>query len=244
MPDQTRVVSPAFPYEMVRLEDGTKVKPPEDWALLKPGDPGLTRRVRAAGPCWTVQSKKGRKVFTGGVWAPASTIDRERAALERERLTPAYQAKMAKAAARRDAAQDVYVREFQASIVAFLAFAPVHEALARRLSAVVSAHATPVGSGTVARTKRIPVAQRAEAAVIAWMRHQTTSYDHLRIARVKGRRREVRAELARESRRLLAAYRNGEASPPDCPLVKALQAPATSAGGTSALFAPRKARSV
>jgi len=40
-------------------------------------------------------------------------------------------------------------------------------------------HATPVGSGTVARTKRIPVEQRAEAAVIARMRHQTTGHDSM-----------------------------------------------------------------
>jgi len=49
--------------------------------------------------------------------------------------------------------------------------------LAIRLARAVADHATPVGSGTVARTKRIPVEERAEAAVIAWMRHQTTGYD-------------------------------------------------------------------
>jgi len=48
----------------------------------------------------------------------------------------------------------------------------------------VSQHATPVGSGTVARTERIPIQQRAESAVIAWMRHQTTAYDNMKIARV------------------------------------------------------------
>jgi hypothetical protein len=51
----------------------------------------------------------------------------------------------------------------------------------------VTDHATPVGSGTVARTKRIPVEQRAEAAVIAWMRHQTTGYDGMVIPRIKGK---------------------------------------------------------
>jgi hypothetical protein len=44
---------------------------------------------------------------------------------------------------------------------------------------VVTTHAAPVGSGTVARTERIPIERRAEAAVIAWMRHQTTAYDNL-----------------------------------------------------------------
>eukprot|EP01035_Chromulina_nebulosa_P056444 gene56444-77358_t len=59
-----------------------------------------------------------------------------------------------------------------------------------------AAHATPVGSGTVARTKRIPIEQRAEAATIAWMRHQTTGYDSMTIPREKGLRREVRRMLA------------------------------------------------
>ena len=55
----------------------------------------------------------------------------------------------------------------------------------------------------MARTKRIPVEQRAEAAVIAWMRHQTTGYDNLVIPRVKGKRREVRRMLAQRSKELL-----------------------------------------
>ncbi len=57
----------------------------------------------------------------------------------------------------------------------------------QRLDRVVTDHATPVGSGTVARTKRIPVEYRAEAAVIAWMRHQTTGYDDMVIPRLVGK---------------------------------------------------------
>jgi hypothetical protein len=72
-------------------------------------------------------------------------------------------------------------------------------------------HATPVGSGTVARTKRIPIEQRAEAAVSAWLRHQTTGYDGMVIPRVKGKRREVRRILAARSKELLDGYRRGEA---------------------------------
>jgi hypothetical protein len=74
----------------------------------------------------------------------------------------------------------------------------------------------------VARTQRIPVEQRAEAAVIAWMRHQTTAYDHLTIARIKGKRREVRTALARESRRRLDGYRRNAPADAMCPLAEAL----------------------
>ena len=75
----------------------------------------------------------------------------------------------------------MYVEDFIGAVVAFLNFHPNHANLADRLAKVVTDHATPVGSGTVARTKRIQVEQRAEAAVIAWMRHQTTGYDTQRI---------------------------------------------------------------
>jgi hypothetical protein len=92
-----------------------------------------------------------------------------------------------------------------------LNFAPRHAALGKRLAAAIAAHAVPVGSGTVARTKRIPIEQRAEAATIAWLRHQTTAYDSMQIPRVKGMRREVRRLLAAKSRELLDGYRRGRA---------------------------------
>ena len=76
--------------------------------------------------------------------------------------------------------------------------------------------------GTVARTKRIPVEQRAEAAVIAWLRHRTTGYDGMVIPRVKGKRREVRRMLARRSHELLDRFRRGEPVGVDCPVKKAL----------------------
>lgn len=49
--------------------------------MLLPGDAALTRRVKAAGEHWVVQEKKGRKVFSRGVWAAIATIDAIRAEL-------------------------------------------------------------------------------------------------------------------------------------------------------------------
>jgi hypothetical protein len=95
----------------------------------------------------------------------------------------------------------------------------------------VTAHATPVGSGTVARTERIPIERRAEAAVIAWMRHQTTAYDSMTIPRVKGKRREVRRMLAARSKELLARYRCGDGAAASCPLAAALAGARTRAAG-------------
>jgi hypothetical protein len=59
--------------------------------------------------------------------------------------------------------------------------------------------------------------------VIAWMRHQTTAYDSMRIARVQGERREVRRELATISRAVLDLHRRDAAhAPAACPLCSAL----------------------
>ena len=83
-----------------------------------------------------------------------------------------------------------------------------------------------MGSGTVARTRRIPIERRAEAAVVAWLRHQTTAYDHMTIPRIKGKRREVRRVFAEQSKRLLAAYRaGGVVNVSTCPLARALAEP-------------------
>ncbi len=214
--------TPGVTPNTVRAADGTVKTAPAGWLLLPPGDAALTRRVKAAGEHWTVQEKKGRKVFSRGVWAPAATIERLRTELQAERTTKVHAKRKEADARRRENAQAAYVEDFFGAVVAFLAFHPRHAGLAERLARAVTDHATPVGSGTVARTKRIPVAKRAEAAVIAWLRHQTTSYDGMVIPRVKGKRREVRRLLARRSTELLSRYRRGEAVPEQCPLRKAL----------------------
>jgi hypothetical protein len=206
----------------VRSADGTVKTAPEGWILVPPGDAALTRRVKAAGEHWVVLEKKGRKVFSRGVWAPAATVERIRAELVAERSTDGYAKRKVADARRRDQTQTEYVEDFFGAVLAFLAFHPSHADLAERLARAVTDHATPVGSGTVARTKRIPVEQRAEAAVIAWMPHQTTGYEGMVIPKRKGKRREVRRMLARRSQELLHRYRRGESVGDDCPLKKAL----------------------
>ena len=138
---------------------------------------------------------------------------------------PSYQKKLDAGRARREKEQEAYVIEFQAAVFEFLAFVPSHRDLAETMALAITTHAVPVGSGTVARTKRIPLERRAEAAVIAWMRHQTTAYDDMVIPREKGARREVRRMLASRSRTLLGRYRrySGETSR-NCPLQEALSA--------------------
>lgn len=220
--DLGNVFLPGLTPNTVRTTDGKVLNVPNGWELLPPGDAALTRRVKAAGDHWVVQEKKGRKIFSRGIWAAAATIERIRAELEVERSTESFAKKREAAGRRREKAQADYVQDFHATVVAFLAFHPSHADLADRLARAVTDHATPVGSGTVARTKRLPVEQRAKAAVIAWMRHQTTGYDNLKIQRVKGKRREVRRLLAQRSKELLGRYRRGEPALKGCPLRMAL----------------------
>jgi hypothetical protein len=262
--------------------DGRRLSPPATWECLPPGDAGLTRRVKAVGPSWVVIEKRGRKLFSKGLWAPRENIKAARAALAAERSTATYAKKREADTARserahaavsschdgarlprtstsssrthqatrsrsrrptttgrrsalgrsriassacptathqpaRCARSDAHRHDDAKILVAagrfdeagvFLRFAPRWLELARAVAHLVAAHATPVGSGTVARTERIPIERRAEAAVIAWMRHQTTGYDDMTIQRVAGRRREVRRELAELSRAVLDLHRH------------------------------------
>lgn len=205
-------------------EHGVIEPVPVGWSLLPPGDPALSRRIKQDGPSWTVIEVKGRKRFSRGIWAPSERIDALRAKLELERRDPAYQRKLDAGRRRRAAAEEDYAVDFRNAVVGYLRFHPAHALLSRTLADLIADHATPVGSGTVARTERIPIEERAEAATIAWLRHQTTGYDQMNIPREKGRRREVRRMLAQRSVQLLQKYRSG--APIDraqCPLWRALE---------------------
>ncbi len=225
----TDTYTPGPTPNTVRPLDGSVKTVPEGWVLMPSGDAALTRRVKAAGEAWAVAEKRGRKVFSLGVWAPAANVERVRAELEAERSTEGFTKRRAADARRREKAQAECVEDFYGAVATFLAFHPNYAALAARIARAVTDHSTPVGSGTVARTRRIPVEQRAEAAVIAWMRHQTTGYDGMVIPRVKGKRREIRRMLAQRSKELLARYRRGEPATDDCPLLKALSPTRTGA---------------
>jgi len=227
MPTETIEVRPFSIPHRVLAADGRVLAVPDDWALLPPGDAALSRRIKADGPTWTVIELKGNKRFSRGIWAPAARIEALRAELLVERQDPAYAKKLEAGRARRAVEQAEYVEDFRGAVLAFLGFHPAHRDVAEVMAKRIADHATPVGSGTVARTERIPIEERAEAATIAWMRHQTTGYDNMVIPRVKGQRREVRRMLAQRSVQLLARYRRGEViDPATCPLWRAVTASA------------------
>ena len=221
---ESREVRPGPRSRHVLNEYGVVEAVPAHWDLLPPGDAALSRRIKQDGPSLTVIELKGRKRFSRGIWAPADRIATLRAELAVERQDPSYQKKLDSGRRRRAAEEEVYAGDFRGAVFQFLNFAPVYGAQAERLATLITAHAVRVGSGTVARTERIPIEERATVATIAWMRHQTTGYDHMAIPRERGRRREVRRMLAQRSQQLLARYRAGQAIDlASCPLHAALQ---------------------
>ncbi len=206
----------------VETFDKRKLRIPDGWELLPPGDAGLTRRVKKAGAHWVVKAFHRKRWISRGVLADANTISELRVEREAEKDDPAYTKKLEAGRQRRAKQEEAYVEDFAGAVRDFLGFHERYAEMAEKMAGLIATHATPVGSGTVARTKRIPIERRAEAATIAWLRHQTTSYDHMHIARIKGERREVRRALADESRRRLAGYRKGVEMGGGCPIWRAV----------------------
>lgn len=221
MDEQSRIVTLAANGRLLD-ENGQPVTPPEGWAFLPAGDAGVTRKVSSAGVFWRVQVKMGRRIISKGLWAPKDTIELAALQMQSTRQTELYQKKVEAAKRRREKIQTEYVDDFCNQVERFLNFHPIYKDMGAKMAKLVSLHATPVGSGTVARTATISIEERASRAVIAWMRHQTTAYDQMPIARIKGERRRVRRMLAQRSVELLESYRKGEPIKIDCPLHAAL----------------------
>lgn len=222
MKNSKNIVIPDKDGNLITSE-GSYFVPPKHWAFLPAGDAGVTRKITARGIYFRVQVKKGRRLISKGIWAPANTIAEAQKEVASVRLTDEYKNKLSKDRERRAKKQVEYEVEFCSEIERFLNFHETYKSLETRMAKLITAHAIPVGSGTVARTQMIPVKERAARAVIAWMRHKTTAYDNLKIARIKGERRAVRRNLAQQSNKILQRYRKGENILDNCPLQTALK---------------------
>ncbi len=118
----SQTYSPGPTPNSVRAADGKVLTAPADWILLPPGDAALTRRAKAAGDHWVVAEKKGRKVFSRGVWTPLATVERIRGELEAERSTESFSKKKQADIQRRQKAQAEYVEDFARPWWRFSAF--------------------------------------------------------------------------------------------------------------------------
>ena len=218
---EKRIVNPGKNGNLIG-EKGEILVLPSSWAFLPAGDAGITRKVTAKGVFWRVEVKMGRRTISHGIWAPATTIIQAQEEVKTTRLTDEYKKKRVSDINRRDKKQELYDADFCKAVEDYLGFHQIYKPLEKRFARAVTVHAIPVGSGTVARTQTIPIEERAANAVIAWMRHQTTAYDQVKIARIKGERRAIRRGFAQESVALLANYRLGRGITDNCPLQKAI----------------------
>ena len=77
----SEIVTPGPSPRVVCLPSGEQVRVPDDWALLPPGDAGLTRRGKAAGPAVVVRGKRGGEGVSRRGWGeprrepPSSNAD-------------------------------------------------------------------------------------------------------------------------------------------------------------------------
>jgi hypothetical protein len=221
MEKDARIVKPGSNGQFIG-EMGEPLMPPKDWSFLPAGDAGVTRKVTSHGQFWRVEVKKGRRTISLGIWAPKITIVKAQADVAVVRLTEGYKKKRVSNLKHREKKQELYDTEFCQAVELYLNFHDHYKDFEKKLARAVTIHAIPVGSRTVARTQMIPIAERAAHAVIAWMRHQTTAYEYLKIAQIKGERRAVRREMAQQSVALLSNYREGRALKANCPLQNAL----------------------
>jgi len=222
MDSDKRIVKPGCNGNLIGGK-GEILIPPVSWSFLPAGDAGITRKVTSKGTFWRVEVKKGRRIISLGIWAPEAIINQARVEVETGRLTEGYKKKRVTDINRRDRKQRAYDAEFCKAVEMYLGFDVSYKAIEKKLARAVTVHAIPVGSGTVARTQMISIEERAHHAVIAWMRHQTTPYENVKIARIKGERRAVRREFADQSVALLSNYRQGRITSDDCPLKKAMR---------------------
>ncbi len=174
--------------------------------------------MKDAGEAWTVQEKRGRKTFSRGVWAPAETIERVRADLDAERSTEQYaRRRQVRRRPPRPRAGGLRRRVSQSRPRLPGIRSPVRRP--RRKDRPGRSGTRDAGRQWDGRAQRIPVKDRAAAAVIAWMRHQTTDYDEMHIHRVKGERRKRTGGRIEAVARLLPPR---EDRPADCPLLQAV----------------------
>lgn len=171
---------PGLPVWRAREGDGYwnpdrgNLSVPDGWVFVPVGDAFVTREVKK-GPHWVLLKRRKGYTATLGVFCPEANL----AAAEARRDGTAVSRERQRAAGRvsRKRAESRYRAEMEGAVLDFLAFRPEHAALARGIAAGAAAQATVVGSGRVGRTRKLTLAQRAELAARAFLRHRHTDYE-------------------------------------------------------------------
>jgi hypothetical protein len=155
-----------------------EIEIPDEWDFLPSGDHFVTKQVTAAGTYWIAWKPRSRGRGHRrrlGLWAPADTID---AAKRKAAETEAARATARRSGARqRMRREDRFREELRAAIVAYLDFADEYADVATRIADAAARRAAEVGSGRVGRTGKLSLAEKAELAARAHIRHQHTDYE-------------------------------------------------------------------
>ena len=154
---------------------------PESWEFTPRGQAFVTRTVKAADvfwPAWAPRTRTRQHRRLLGLCAPAATIE---SALRSAADTAAARDARREASARNRARREARLqRELAQAMVAYLRFAPEHEALAEGIARAAAGRAAEVGSGRVGRARILSLDERAALAARAQIRHEHTGY-HVRL---------------------------------------------------------------
>lgn len=159
--------------------DHGDVQIPAGWDLLPRGNAFLTRTVKELGPYWFAWQPRSRQRHHRraiGVFAPAANIQASRLQADRTAGQRAY--RRAQSARQRERDETRYRQQFAEAVVVFLNFAPEHAGLARQIADETAERASQIGSGRVGRTSKLTLAEKAELAVRAHIRHRYTDYEN------------------------------------------------------------------
>ena len=152
------------------------VSVPKGWVFVPAGTTFVTREVKK-GPHWILLKRRKGYTATLGVFCPeASLTDAEK---RRDETAESRARQRGVGRASRERAESRYRTSLERAVLEFLSFAPQHKSLALEIAEGSVAHATPVGSGRVGRTRKLSLSERAELAVRAYIRHKHTNYEAL-----------------------------------------------------------------
>ena len=144
---------------------------PVGWVFDPPGDVFVTREVKKGTYRVLLKRRKGYTA-TLGVFCPEANLA---GAEKRWDETAEYRAwQRAIGQSLRERAEERYRAELEEAIIDLLGFRLQHAAMAREIARGAVAQATPVGSGRVGRTRRLPLSQRAEFAARTFICHRHT----------------------------------------------------------------------
>ena len=189
---------------------------PDGWVFVPASDAFVTREVKK-GPHWVLLKRRKGYTATLGIFCPEASFTNAEKRRDETAASRARQRVVGRAS--RERAETRYRAELEKAIIGFLGFRPKHAALAREIARGAVAQATPVGSGRVGRTRKLSLAQRAELAARAYIRHRHTDYEEQLAKASEGTEfsyalepddplyREARAEARRNVDDFLARHR-------------------------------------